>query len=639
MTGTVERFRDPNAIFPLSTASIGTRAIVTEPPVRTNQTNRSSGSGVAHIVGAKRTRRVASTKMLHVTMVLQPINHDAHVHDTAALKRSAVQHPADRTTLTRAQLASLYNPGAARIRVVTAWASAHAFHVVETSAARHAVVLEGSVGAFSRAFGITLHHYRSRNGTYRAHNEPIQLPPALASIVIAVLGLDTIPLHRAHGVARASTAAAASPKSGGLTPAQLERHYAFPTGDASGRRIALLQFAGGFNQADIEAFAKGLGIRLPRITTIGVKGSDGKTASNAPLSPARAATIAAAWKQATSLAALAKQFGADASAFLAMFEVTMDLEIAIAMGGGAAVDVYFAPPGVDGWRRAIYAVLGEHSEAGQGQSAELPTVLSISWGESESAFGPQALRVINDVLVAAERRGVLVCSSSGDRGTSNVYPSPDVTGCGAVNANFPSSSPAVLACGGTTLVRSTKSTPVSEIAWNEPLFTTNLASGGGMSGLFPRPAFQSGVTQLPVAGSWRAPGVPAGFVGRWFPDVAANAAFSSGLAIRIGGVDLAAGGTSAATPLCAALLTRVAATVKHPLAGLTAWLYSLTRQVACRDITVGNNDVCDPHSAFYEAGLGWDACTGWGAPDGALLIAALAAGRPTSPASSPRSNA
>lgn len=623
----------------MSTASIGTRAIVTGPPVRTNRTNGSSGSGVAHIVGAKRTRRVASTKVLHVTMVLHPINPDAHVHESALAKRSAVLHPADRATLSRAQLAALYNPGAARVRAVTAWATAHALNVVETSAARHDVVLEGTVGALSRAFGITLYHYRHRGGTYRAHNEPIQLPPALASIVIAVLGLDTIPLHRAHGVARASTAPAASPNSGGLTPVQLEQHYAFPTGDASGRRIAFLQFAGGFNQADIEAFAKGLGIRLPKITTIGVKGSDGKTARNAPLSPARAATIAAAWKQATSLAALARQFGADASTFLAMFEVTMDLEIAIAMGGSAAVDVYFAPPGVDGWRRAIYAVLGEPADGSKRQRAELPTVLSISWGESESAFGPQALRVINDVLVAAERRGVLVCSSSGDRGTSNVYPSPDVTGCGAVNANFPSSSPAVLACGGTTIVPGTKSTPVSEIAWNEPLFTTNLASGGGMSGLFPRPAFQSGVTQSPVAGSWSAPGVSVGFVGRWFPDVAANAAFSSGLAIRIGGVDLAAGGTSAATPLCAALLTRVAATVKHPLAGLTAWLYSLTLQVACRDITVGNNNVCDAHSPFYKAGPGWDACTGWGALDGALLIAALAASRPTSPARSPRATA
>jgi kumamolisin len=34
------------------------------------------------------------------------------------------------------------------------------------------------------------------------------------------------------------------------------------------------------------------------------------------------------------------------------------------------------------------------------------------------------------------------------------------------------------------------------------------------------------------------------------------------------------------------------------------------------DITSGNNGA-------YTAGAGWDACTGWGSPDGSKLLAAL----------------
>jgi kumamolisin len=48
-----------------------------------------------------------------------------------------------------------------------------------------------------------------------------------------------------------------------------------------------------------------------------------------------------------------------------------------------------------------------------------------------------------------------------------------------------------------------------------------------------------------------------------------------------------------------------------------------------RDITAGNNDVEGLLNGQYPAGPGWDACTGWGAPDGKKLLAAFQ-GNPTS---------
>ena len=44
----------------------------------------------------------------------------------------------------------------------------------------------------------------------------------------------------------------------------------------------------------------------------------------------------------------------------------------------------------------------------------------------------------------------------------------------------------------------------------------------------------------------------------------------------------------------------------------------LAQSKALRDVTMGNN-------GSYKAGPGWDACTGLGTPDGALLFTALAA--------------
>ena len=44
-----------------------------------------------------------------------------------------------------------------------------------------------------------------------------------------------------------------------------------------------------------------------------------------------------------------------------------------------------------------------------------------------------------------------------------------------------------------------------------------------------------------------------------------------------------------------------------------------------RDITSGNNDTDELLNGQFPAGSGWDACTGWGTPDGAKLLNALKA--------------
>jgi kumamolisin len=581
-----------------------------------------AGSAVRHLAGVERAAAVDARKHLRVTVVLRPRNELAHRAATAlppSRRAHHALHPAALHALTRTELADLYDPGEDRFELVRAFARAHDLKVVEVSRARHDVVLEGSVRALNRAFGVTLHHFSHEHGRYRAYEGSIQVPQELADVVEGILGLDDVPVHRPRtgaGVARLA-----------LTPAQLANHYGFPAVDASAQRIALVQFSGGFHNDDLKAYADLMGLRLPVITEVPVEGADGHSGQNAPLSPDRTRAIAAAWKEGTSFTELHTKFGADLATFMATMEVTMDLQLAVALGGGAAVDVYFAPQGKDGWRRVLYAAIGEPVGSTDAKHPPVPTVLSVSWGDSESAFGPMALRVVNDTLVAVERKGVLVCCSSGDRGASNEFPSPSGSNGSAVNVNFPASSPVVLACGGTSLLPAHGASDLEERAWRETMLGLPMASGGGMSGFFARPAHQSAIDATPLPGTWRADGTAPGFVGRWVPDVAANASFESGAAVVVGGEELSAGGTSAATPLCAALLTRVSAAVGHSLAGLAPWLYEGGR-TTCTDITKGTDDVSAGPASFYRAASGWDACTGLGAPNGRLLSTALAASAP-----------
>jgi kumamolisin len=74
------------------------------------------------------------------------------------------------------------------------------------------------------------------------------------------------------------------------------------------------------------------------------------------------------------------------------------------------------------------------------------------------------------------------------------------------------------------------------------------------------------------------------------------------------------GGTSAVAPLWAGLIAILNQKLGKPVGFLHPVLYA--NQKAFRDITSGNN-------GGYQAGKGWDACTGLGSPNGTALLAAF----------------
>jgi kumamolisin len=73
-------------------------------------------------------------------------------------------------------------------------------------------------------------------------------------------------------------------------------------------------------------------------------------------------------------------------------------------------------------------------------------------------------------------------------------------------------------------------------------------------------------------------------------------------------------------PLWAGLIAILNQHLGQPIGYLTPLLYSLPASAdAFHDIATGDNGA-------YQARHGWDACTGWGSPDGAKLLEALSIG-------------
>ena len=86
--------------------------------------------------------------------------------------------------------------------------------------------------------------------------------------------------------------------------------------------------------------------------------------------------------------------------------------------------------------------------------------------------------------------------------------------------------------------------------------------------------------------------------------------------------DEVVGGTSAVAPLWAGLIALFNQALAKPIGYLNPDLYeNIARSAGTfRDITSGNNGA-------YQAGPGWDPCTGWGSPNGTAIQQNLASGR------------
>jgi kumamolisin len=221
-----------------------------------------------------------------------------------------------------------------------------------------------------------------------------------------------------------------------------------------------------------------------------------------------------------------------------------------------------------------------------------PSVLSISWGGPESGWAQSAMTALDNACQSAAALGVTITVASGDDGSS------DGVSDGQNHVDFPASSPHVLACGGTELIGS-GSKITEEVVWDD-LASQGGATGGGYSAVFPLPSWQSTA------------GVSGG--GRGVPDVAGDASPESGYNILVDGQQEVVGGTSAVAPLWAALVALINQQRGSSVGYINPTLYADRSDF--RDITQGNN-------GSYQAGTGWDACTGLGSPNGQQIAQAL----------------
>jgi subtilase family serine protease len=290
--------------------------------------------------------------------------------------------------------------------------------------------------------------------------------------------------------------------------------------------------------------------------------------------------------------------------YVAGTEEVEDTEIVHAMAPGATLDVVLVPHNAVASAANFTAALTGLLHAAIAQHA---AVVSISGSKGEHLFTPAQVASIHAALQRAARRHVTVVASSGDTGVISDNGPP-------VQVSLPASDPLVLGAGGTALNASYFTGAYhGEMAWN----ADTSASAGGYSALFGRPSYQDGVRRV-----GRMRGVP---------DVAGDADSATAMTLTFaGGVLYPAQGTSAATPLWAAVIALADQDAGQHLGFVNPAIYAIARSPAghraFHDVVTGDNSVFWPTRLFtgYQAGPGWDPVTGWGSPNAHILVPLLA---------------
>lgn len=257
-------------------------------------------------------------------------------------------------------------------------------------------------------------------------------------------------------------------------------------------------------------------------------------------------------------------------------------------------------------------------------------VISISYGGWEANLPIHYQRRQCQEWMKLGLQGVSVVVASGDSGVEGRGGAPTPGLClGSDNKvfapGFPATCPYLTTAGSTVIPSGEDAEAHAEVA------TSSFPSGGGFSNIYERPDWQKDAVETYFQradpgyayyesvnnNSFAAGGGIYNRIGRGYPDVAA---IGDNVLVFNKGTPQLIGGTSAAAPVFAALLTRIneerLAVGKKPVGFVNPVLYA--HPEVFHDVTQGNNEGCGTKG--FSAAKGWDPVTGLGTPDYPKLL-------------------
>ncbi len=553
---------------------------------------------------------MAAAQQVHVDVALK-------VRDQAALTAyldglANRKSPYFHHFLAKGQFGPLFGPTLAQVQAVSDALKAAGLSPGAVTSDRLMIPVTATAAQLERAFGVSLIDYRLPGGRVAYANDTApKIAASVAPVVQGVLGLDDLYQAQPQSLERAPAGPAQRPSLSDLPKASKAQPAAtgpkacsaasdtwpntidvfagyygmsqlYGLGDlGQGQKIALLELEPNL-PSDVRAYESCYGISTP-VNYVEVDGGPG----SAPTSE----------------------------------ETALDIDVAAGLAPDATIDVYQAPNDSVGIPDSITAFVASDTEK----------TMSISWALCEELSSSAEEQADENAAYAADAQGQTILAAAGDTGSSGCLRG-DASDAD-LNISVPADTPYIDSVGGTGFDSSG-----NEVVWNESAISDG-AGSGGLSTAWCMPDYQyqpsipgifDGETDTyPVC----ADSVDSQGYVRETPDISANADPESGYVIYYDGSWQVWGGTSAASPLLAALAALTDASpycsaygsgpagvfpqaLYFVAAADATSIYSGAYPQVLRDITSGNNDYTPGGytGGLYQATTGYDLASGLGAP-------------------------
>jgi hypothetical protein len=542
---------------------------------------------------------------------------------------SSPRSPTFRRYLSTAKFRAAFAPSPATVRRIEAQLRSDGLTVMPVTADGLVIPLRATAAHVEAAFHTVIDSVRMANGRTGTWAASVpRLPATIASSTLAIIGLDELvtpmPLGRkaasshATGASAGAVAAAVGTKPALSSASPASSAKASGSGGPEACAAAKITAQEGNTFTD-DQMASAYG--LTGLYSKGILGS-GETVGlfeEDTYLPSDLATFDKCYLGAshTNQVSLINVDGGE-PAGPGAGEAALDVEDVSAYAPAAHIDVYDAPGTLIGWIDEMAAIVNQNKAS----------VVNVSYGLCETQMqeaAPGLPQTENILFEEAALQGQTFVVSSGDSGSETCYRNDESDT--SLSVSDPASQPFAVSVGGTSL--KSASFPPSETVWNDGgsvALGENGAGGGGISQLWPMPAWQA-ASQVPGVINSYSTGSTCGATGgtdcREVPDVTASADELHGDTIVYAGDWTTIGGTSASAPKWAAILAltdNYCSTLHEaPVGFADPALYAIASnpiayKEAFNDITSGNIDVLGAHNSAYPATAGYDDASGLGSP-------------------------
>ena len=526
--------------------------------------------------------------------------------------------PAYHKWITPDQFAEAYGLSAAQVETVRVWLNSVGIALREVAPSRNRISFDATAAQTQSLFSVEIRHYNVNGELHYANNIEPSVPQALSGLVVGIRGLNDFTLKPRAVRNRRQVQAFLDPH---FTSSISGAHFVAPDDfatiydvkalynsgiDGTGQKIAVAGQTD-IKLTDIEAFraAAGLAKNDPQVV---LDGADPGTKADD------------------------------------MTEADLDLEWSGAVAKGATIIYVNSTSVINSFDYAI--------------THNLAPVLAMSYGDCEAHYTPSEAQALSTMAQQANAQGMTITASSGDSGAADCESATSTSATTGLSVDVPASIPYVTGVGGTEFLEGANASQywsatndslngsalsfIPEEAWNDTASDKVLsASGGGVSTIFTKPAWQTG-KGVPSDGHRDVPDVSLsaspdhdGFL------ICSNGSCVTGFRDSSNNLTVV-GGTSAGSPAMAGIVALLNQKFGSGQGNINPTLYALATNSpsAFHDVTAGNNIVpctaaskdCTNGSLGFSTTAGYDQVTGLGSIDAFNLATDWQSSGSTAPA-------